>query len=128
MLTTVRNASLLLRFLLELAVYASVGYWGFTAPSRVAGQWLAGLGAPALLILAWGLFGSPRARFPLRGPARAGFETAWFGAGALALSAAGQVPPAIALAALFAADAALLQVALGSSCNESNRDQVHSLS
>jgi len=110
MRAAVRDASLLGQFLLELAVYASAGYWGLTVASGLAGQWLAGLGAPGLLILAWALFGSPRAPFPLRGHVRAGFEIAWFGAGAAALGAAGQLPLAVGLAAGRLADAVLLHV------------------
>ncbi|MET7688236.1 DUF2568 domain-containing protein [Streptomyces sp. NPDC005483] len=45
----------------------------------------------------WGLFGSPRARFKLRGAARVAFEVLWFGAGVVLLYAAGQHAWALSL-------------------------------
>jgi hypothetical protein len=80
-----------LAFLLELAVYASAGYWGFTR--RALGlplRLLLGAGAAALLITVWALFGAPSATYPLHGAGRAVLELLWFGAGAAALFAAGQ--------------------------------------
>ncbi|MEU5630395.1 YrdB family protein [Streptomyces rishiriensis] len=58
--------------------------------------------APAALIAAWALCGSPRARFKVRGAGRAGFELLWFGAGVGALYAAGAHGWALAFAAVCA--------------------------
>ncbi|MFF0158008.1 YrdB family protein [Streptomyces sp. NPDC005263] len=95
-----KPANLGVLFLIELGALVAVAYWGFTldAPSPVT--WLAGLGAPAVLIALWALFGSQKARFKTRGAGRALFETAWFGAGVAALFAAGAWPWAVAFAAL----------------------------
>jgi hypothetical protein len=95
-----RNANLLLAFLLELAVYVAAGWWGFTLDAALPVRVVAGLGAPLALAAAWAVFASPRALRPLRGPARAVFEGAWFGAGVAALATRGLVVPAVLLAVL----------------------------
>jgi hypothetical protein len=77
-----------LAFLLELAVYASVAYWGFTRKLRLSFRLALAAGAVALAALVWGQFGAPSATHPLHGPARAALEVAWFGSGNLALLAA----------------------------------------
>ncbi len=110
MLPVAKNANLLLAFLLELAVYVSVGFWGFTASPNLAVKLLAGLGAPLVLAVVWGVFASPRASVPLHGLARAGLETLWFGSGAAALAAAGRVGPAVLFGAVYLANAGLLRV------------------
>jgi hypothetical protein len=87
MSTAVKDANDVLAFLLELVVYASACYWGATLrrgwPIRV----LAGLGAPAVLIAVWSLFGAPTAIHPVHGIARAALEICWYGAGAAAITA-----------------------------------------
>ncbi len=98
----VRNVNLLLRFLLELAVYVAVGWWGFTRSPDLAVKLALGLAGPILFAVVWAVFASPRAVRPLHGRTLAALEIAWFGAGAAALAATGQVVPAIALAALYA--------------------------
>ncbi|NJP89948.1 YrdB family protein [Nonomuraea sp. FMUSA5-5] len=110
MLALAKNANMLLMFLLELGVLASVAYWGFTVSPNWGIKLLAGLGGPALFITAWALFGAgggANATFPLTGLARAALEIVWFGGGALALYAAGVITPAIIFAALFILNAVL---------------------
>ncbi len=106
-LTTVKNANLALMFLLELAVYVAAAIWGATVSQVPAVRLAAGIGAPVALAAIWGVFGSPRARFPARGAARVALELAWFGAGAAALGAAGHVAAAIVFGALYLTNAAL---------------------
>jgi Protein of unknown function (DUF2568) len=106
---SVRNVNLALRFLLELAVYGAVLYWGLTHLPGLARKLAFGLGGPVLLAVLWALFASPRARWPLHGWALVAFEIAWFGAGAAALAAAGQGVAAIALAALYLVNVAFLR-------------------
>ncbi|MEV4220964.1 YrdB family protein [Nonomuraea sp. NPDC049725] len=105
-----KGANMVLMFLLELGVIASAGYWGFTLQAHWAVKVVAGLGAPALFIAAWALFGAgggANATFPLTGAGRVVLEILWFGGGALALYAAGQARAAAVFAALFVLNAVL---------------------
>ncbi|MWV43314.1 DUF2568 domain-containing protein [Paenibacillus sp. HJL G12] len=53
--------NLLLRFVLELVLLFSLGYWGFHVQTGIYLQWVAGLGVPVLAAFVWGLFVSPKA-------------------------------------------------------------------
>jgi hypothetical protein len=105
MLPVLKGANLGLMFLLELAVYAAVGYWGFTVSSNLAVKLLAGLGGPVLFAVVWGVFGAPKASVPLHGLGRAALEIVWFGGGAGALLAAGLVTPAAVFTVLYLVNA-----------------------
>ncbi|MFB9532329.1 YrdB family protein [Nonomuraea roseola] len=110
MLAMAKGANMLLMFLLEIGVLISVGYWGFTLSTGWAVKLLAGIGAPVLFAVLWGLFaagGGTNATYPLTGIARGLFEIAWFGGGALALYLAGAAAPAAILAVAFAVNAVL---------------------
>lgn len=93
--------NLALRFLLELALLAALGYWGWTQPPGAL-RWLAALGLPLAAAAAWAVFrvpgdgGAPLVVTP--GPARLLLEAVLFTLGTLALQRAGQ--PRLAL--LFA--------------------------
>ncbi|MER7671527.1 YrdB family protein [Kitasatospora sp. NPDC096128] len=96
---TITNAGL--AFGLELALLASLCYWGFKTGSGLATRLLLGLGAPALAAAFWGLFlaaGGPRFRQPL------GVEIVLkllaLLSGALALHASGRTTLAVVYAAL----------------------------
>nr|WP_258545332.1 YrdB family protein [Micromonospora provocatoris] len=52
-------------FLLELALLGSAGYWGLTLGAGRPLRLLAGLGAPLVIAVVWGLFCSPRAAVTL---------------------------------------------------------------
>ncbi|MFE9422245.1 YrdB family protein [Kitasatospora sp. NPDC006697] len=110
MLTALKGANAALAFLLELAVLGSVGLWGFTLSPRMPVKLLAGIGGPVLMIVLWSVFGAPGAAVSLHGVGRLLFEIAWFGAGALALFAAGRVAPAVVLAVLYAVNAVLARI------------------
>ncbi|MEW9534419.1 YrdB family protein [Microbispora sp. NPDC049125] len=76
----------LIWFAAEMAVYASVGYWGFARaawPRRLG----AAIGGITLFATVWGLFCAPLATYPLDGAAKVAVEAAWFAAGAGALVA-----------------------------------------
>ncbi|MBP2705451.1 YrdB family protein [Microbispora sp. RL4-1S] len=77
----------LIWFVAEMAVYVSVGYWGFartTWPRRLG----MAIGGIVLFATVWGLYCAPLATFPLDGAAKVAVEAAWFAAGAAALVAA----------------------------------------
>ncbi|MER6633075.1 YrdB family protein [Streptomyces sp. NPDC000987] len=97
-----KAANLGVLFLIELGALAAVGYWGFTRDVAAPLAWLLGLGAPALLIVVWGRFGSRKAPHATHGAVRVGFELLWFGAGVAALLAAGAAAWAIAFALVCA--------------------------
>ncbi|MFG3619322.1 YrdB family protein [Nocardia sp. NPDC047654] len=104
MFSTVKALNAVLMFFLELSVLASAGYWGFTANAQWPIKVAAGIGAPVLLGVLWGLFaagGGSNATFPLHGPARMLFELAWFGAGAVTLYGVTSLPPAAILFACY---------------------------
>ncbi len=42
-----------------------------------------------MLVVLWGLCGSPKSKYKVRGAGRVGFEVVWFGAGVVALVGAG---------------------------------------
>lgn len=96
-----KAANLGVLLLVELGALAGAAYWGFTV------SWPLGLAAPAALVVLWALFGSPRARYKVSGGARVGFEVLWFGAGVVALLAAGAHVWALVLAALCVVSKAL---------------------
>lgn len=72
-----------LRFLLELFALFSLGYWGYLAwPFPWPGA-LFMVGAPLFAAVVWGLFRSPKARFPLDPVGRVIVEAAVMGSAAL---------------------------------------------
>lgn len=108
MLAAAKMANLLLMFLLELGTLAAAAYWGFTIAAPLAVRILAGLGAPAVLIVVWAVFGAANgARIPLKGFARVVLEVLWFGSAVAALAAAGRSGWAVTFAVAFAVNAAL---------------------
>ena len=100
-LRPMKAANSVVLFLVELGAPAAAAYWGFTV------SWPLGLAAPAVLVASWALFGSPRAKYKTRGAGRVGFEVLWFGAGVLALFAAGAPVWALALALVCGVSKAL---------------------
>jgi hypothetical protein len=84
-----------LRFVLELFAFVSLGVWGFLAWPLPWPGVLIGIGAPAIAILLWALFRSPKAVFRLDPFGKAVVEICVFGAAALAWWDLGQ--PVVAL-------------------------------
>ena len=87
-----------LRFLLELFAFVTLGIWGFVAFPLPWPGVLVGLGAPALAILLWALFVSPKAVFRIDPFVRAFVEIAVFSAAAIAWWTLGQPVVAVAFA------------------------------
>ena len=107
-LMMIKNANLVLSFFLELGVLAALGYWGFqTGPGTIARIAL-GIGAPAVAVLVWGLFGAPKAVWHLDGPWRLILEVVFFGSAAVALFAAGQRVLGVAFALVFVLNSVLI--------------------
>jgi hypothetical protein len=88
-----------LRFLLELFALFSLGLWGFSAWPLPWPGIAFGIGMPLAAAVLWGLFRSPKARFPLGIAGRVMVEVAVMGSAAAAWFAMDQ--PVVG--ALFAA-------------------------
>ena len=88
----------ILRFLLELFAFFSLGFWGFAAWPLPWPGVLVGVLAPAFAILVWALFRSPKAVFRLDPFGKAVVEIAVFGAAALAWLDLGQPVVAVVFA------------------------------
>lgn len=78
-----------LRFVLELFAFVSLGIWGFTTWAFPLNL-VAGILAPAAAILVWALFRSPKAVFHLDVYGRSLVELAVMGSAAVAWLAMGQ--------------------------------------
>jgi hypothetical protein len=104
-----KSANLAVKFLLELAAFAALAYWGARTGH---GGWavVAAIAAPLAAVLVWGLFAAPRAKRRLPVAARAPLELAVFGLAAGGLAAAGAVTLAIVFGAVVIVNALLLTV------------------
>ena len=89
-LTALKGVNLGLAFLLELGVLVALGYWGFTVGPNTFLKFVLGLGAPALAVVVWAIFGAPKSSTQLQGVAYLVLQAVFFGGGALALVVAGQ--------------------------------------
>ena len=102
-------SNLVLRFLLELAGLAALGYVGFQlfdGPLR----WVAAAAAPLVLAVIWGLVAAPNASNGLAPSVRALIGSALLLAVALGLALAGQPQPATVFAALVLVNTVLIVV------------------
>ncbi|GAA3733352.1 YrdB family protein [Leifsonia bigeumensis] len=87
-----------LRFLLELFAFFSLGYWGYLAWPFPWPGLLFMIGTPLFAIVVWGLFRSPRAKVPLDPVGRALVEIAVMGSAAIAWAMLGQPIVAVVFA------------------------------
>lgn len=89
-----------LRFLLELFAFFTLGYWGYLAwPFPWPGV-LFMVGTPLFAIVVWGLFRSPKAKVPLDPVGRALVEIAVMGSAAIAWAMLGYPVIAVVFAVL----------------------------
>ncbi|MGE8003925.1 YrdB family protein [Lysinibacillus sp. NPDC093216] len=102
--------NLVLRFLLEICVLMAFGYWGIQTGKGMFFKLLLGIGAPALFVVSWSLFGSPKATFPLNGISHFLFEFVIFSLAVIALYATGRTQLAIIFAILIIINEILLSV------------------
>lgn len=102
-----RSANLAVKFLLELAAFAALGYWGAQAGTGATAVVLA-IVAPAAAIAVWSVFAAPRAKRRLPLTARAPLELGVFALAAVALAAASAVVLAIIFAVVAILNAILL--------------------
>ena len=91
-----RGVTLTARFLCELAMLASLAFWGYVVGDGVW-AWLLGIAAPVLAAVIWGMFVAPRAKVPVPAPVRVAIELVLYAAAAAGLAAAGQPVAAVVL-------------------------------
>lgn len=96
----VRGLQLTSALVLELAVFAAFAYWGWTV------HWAVGIAAFAVVTVAWGLFLSPKAKFPLPTRAKIAAKAVVFAGAVVAIVATG----ALAAGLVFAVALVLLLV------------------
>jgi Protein of unknown function (DUF2568) len=102
-----------LRFLVEVAGVAALGYWGVNASSAPVTQTALGLGAPLGLIVAWALVVAPKATNGIAPAHRLVIGSALLLVAAAALGLAGRPGAATGLALLILANTALMLVPRG---------------
>lgn len=93
--------NLALRFVLELCSLATMGYWGFTVGKGSLLKVLLAIGAPLLLAVVWGAFGSPKAPIVLSPPFHFLLEVFVFGLPAILLFFIGKSTTAWIFVATF---------------------------
>ncbi|KOP80295.1 hypothetical protein AMS59_02545 [Lysinibacillus sp. FJAT-14745] len=102
--------NLVLRFLLEICVILAFGYWGIQAGKGMLFKLLLGIGAPALFVVIWSMFGSPKATYPLNGTLHFILEFVIFSLAVIALYATRRTQLATIFAILFIINQILLSV------------------
>ena len=95
-----------LRFLLELALLASLAYGGYSVPAS-PWSYVLMLALPLAAAALWGTFVSPKALHPLLDPWRLVLELVLFGSAVVALATAGRVLLATVLGLLVGLHLAL---------------------
>lgn len=100
-------ANAFLAFAIELAMLVFVGWWALSLDDPMWTRLLVAAVAVGGLVVLWGAFAAPRARFPLPNAATALVKAAAFGSGALALWGLGFTAASIAFAVLAAANLAV---------------------
>jgi hypothetical protein len=99
----VKQANFVLALLLELGVLAALASWGFATGSTIPVKIGLGIGAPAVAVIIWAIWGAPRSGRRLQGISYWLLRIVFDAAGAVALYAA-DLPT---LGAIFALAAAL---------------------
>jgi hypothetical protein len=102
----VRVANDVLRFTLELALLAALGFWGWWEFSGVW-AWVAAAAAPLAAAAFWGTWLAPKSARRVADPRRLAAEVVAFGAGVAATARAAGAAWAIAFGALVALHLAL---------------------
>ncbi|MFF2550140.1 DUF2568 domain-containing protein [Nocardia sp. NPDC058058] len=107
-LNVLKGANLLLMFLLELCVLGSAIAWGFSLDVPVIVRVPVAVGAVAVFVAVWAIFGAAHdARIPVRGWRRAVLEIGWFGAAGVLLGFAWRPIAGLVLFLLWLGNAGL---------------------
>lgn len=106
----IKIVNILIRFLIELCVIGILGYWGFHIGKEYFLKMLFGIGIPLLVIIIWGLFGSPAAPLQLTGFAKILLEILIFGSAIAALVHTGNIRVSILLGIVIILNSVLMMV------------------
>jgi hypothetical protein len=106
----VASLNLAVRFLIELAMLFSFGFWGWQQVSGQPMRTLVAIALPVLAAAIWGGFVAPKARRRLEDPSRLLLEVILFGSGAAALMHAGARTAGVVLAVVAGLSLALMFV------------------
>ncbi len=99
-----------LRFCLELAALAALGWWGSQTGSSTALHVVLAIVSPVAAAAVWGLFVAPKARVHVGDELRLLIELVVFGLAAAAFASTGHVWPAIAVAGIAVANSAFVRL------------------
>ncbi|MEO7021946.1 MAG: YrdB family protein [Ktedonobacteraceae bacterium] len=108
MLAIIKNANAVLAFFLELGVLVALGYWGVHTGRGIIAKIGLGIGAPAVAIVVWSLFGAPNATWHLHEPWFFILQIIFFGSAAVALFATGQRTLGVGFGLVFALNLVLI--------------------
>ena len=81
----VKGANLLVRFLLELAALAVLGWWGWRTGTSATLRWTLVIALPLVAAVLWGLFAAPKSALDVSGPVKVAVQTLVLGGAAAAL-------------------------------------------
>jgi Protein of unknown function (DUF2568) len=108
MIAILKPINLALAFLLELALLAAFGYWGFQSGGSTLVKILLGIGLPLLVALIWGIFMAPNSARRLQGGAYLALKAVLFGLAVAALMAAGRTTLGVLFAIVVVINTILL--------------------
>jgi Protein of unknown function (DUF2568) len=110
MVAILKSINLALAFLLELALLAAFGYWGFQTGSSTLVKVLLGIGIPLLAAVIWGIFMAPNSARHLQGGAYLVLKALLFGLAVVALMTAGRTTLGVVFAAVVVINTILLYI------------------
>jgi hypothetical protein len=102
-----------LRFLIELAALAALGYWGSQAGRGTTPHVLFAISAPLGAAVIWGAFVAPKAAVRVSEPVRLAIELLVYAAATAGLAAADQTVLAIIFAVAAVANSAAVRLLSG---------------
>ena len=109
MLAALQSANLLVRFGIELAALAGLGWWGWNTGNSQVIKLSLGAGMPLLAAILWGLFASPGSSAEVPAFVHVGVQVLVLGSAALALYQMRHTL-AVSFGAIAIANAALMRV------------------
>jgi hypothetical protein len=105
---SIKDANLLLRFLLELGALGAIGWAGWRFGGQGLRRWSLAIGAPLVVATFWALFVAPDSTIDSPNAMRVLLQLVVFGSAALALTKLGRRTPAALFSVVVIANAALM--------------------